>query len=227
MATKQFTPMLGKRIRVTELDECGAFGESSRFIATSGFITLSLTAEVEDGTEIIVRKADGSLCINEKQNDSFKYLGLEIQFCGVNPSLLAMVSNAEEYMDYDGDVAGFTLSEGEITTRFALEMWSGLSGQACSDGAESSGYMLLPHVAGGVVGDIEITGEDAVNFSVTSAITKGGNSWGVGPYDVMVDETEEPAPLPTALDPYDHFLMVMTTLAPPADNGEPQALTLP
>lgn len=78
--------------------------------------------------------------------------------------------------------------------------------------------MLLPFVVGGVLGDIEITGEDAVTFSMTGAYTKGGNGWGVGPYDVLMDNTTPPgveAPLPTALDPFDHMLLVSTSVAPP------------
>lgn len=231
MATIPLSAMLGKRIRVTQLDECGAVVDGARFITTRGYITVSLTSEVEDGAEILVRRADGSLCVNERQNPSFKYFNLEIEFCEVNPSLLAIMSNAVEYENYDGDIAGFTIAEGEITQRFAFEHWSGTTGGACGAEGELSGYMVLPHVAGGVLGDIEFNGEDSVTFTVTGATTRGGNSWGVGPYDVLYDTTdpENPvaAPLPEALDPYDHFLMMLTTLAPPEADDEPQTLSLP
>lgn len=189
MTTRTFAPLLGKRIRVTTLDECGntpAVGTADSVLATNGFVTVTLSSEVEDGVEIITKKADGSLCVNERFADSFKRFTVEMEFCGVNPSLLGLVSNAVPYENYAGEVAGFTVPEGTLSTFFALELWTGLANAVCVPGAESaSGYLLLPFVAGGVLGDIEITGEDAVTFSMSGAYTKGGNQWGVGPYDVV------------------------------------------
>lgn len=226
MSTKPFIPLLGKRIRVTRLDECGAYpeaAESDAFIATGGFVTVSLSAEVEDGEEILKKRADGSICVNEKQSDSFKNFTIEMEFCDVNPSLIALMTNAEPYEDYEGDVVGFTVPEGSIDKFFALEIWTGLSGQACEGGTSQSGYMLLPFVQAGVLGDIEITGEDTIDFSMTGAYTKGGHGWGVGPYDVAMDDGT-PSALPTALDPFDHFLMMTTEVAPPDEDDDPQPM---
>lgn len=218
MATRQFTPILGKRIRATVLDNCGNVPEAAdpdALVVTDGFISVNLTAEVEEGAEIITRKANGSLCVNERNDDSFKRFTVEIEFCGVNPDLLSVVTNAEGY-EIDGDTAGITVAEGTMDKRFALELWTGISGAACQPGEEASGYMLLPFVQAGVLGDVTVDGENAVTFSMTGAFTRGGNAWGVGPYDVV----DSPAgPLPTALDPLDHFLLVETTVAPPADSG--------
>lgn len=218
MPTHCFTPVLGKRLRVTELDECGAVTVgTSETVSTDGFVTVTLSSEVEEGTEIIQRNASGALCVNEKMADSFKRFTVEIDFCGVNPSLLAIVSNAEPYNDYAGDVAGFTVPEGEILKKFAFELWTGLSGQACLPGEtdEASGYLLLPFVQAGVLGDITIDGENAVTFQLTGSYTKGGNGWGVGPFLTLRDDEGDPAVLPTALDPFDHLLLIDTALAPP------------
>lgn len=232
MSTHCFIPILGKRIRVTALDNCGNPGDpgtENGYIATDGFISVKLSSEVEDGAEIITKKADGSLCVNEKQSDMFKRFTAEIEFCGVNPSLASMVSNAEPYLDAAQDVAGFTVAEGNIDKKFSLEVWTGLSGAACEPGAEEAGgYLLLPFVVAGTIGDIEITGEDAITFSMTGASTKGGNAWGTGPdgYDVVFNEEDPPVagPLPTALDPLDHLLMIDTGVAPPPSNCDPQPM---
>src|SRR3546814_2580569 len=89
---------------------------------------------------------------------------------------------------YDLENAGITVAEGTIDKKFALELWTGLSGRACEPGdEEASGYMLLPFVNAGVLGDVEVTGEDAITFSMTGAFTRGGNAWGVGPYNVLMD----------------------------------------
>lgn len=229
MATHCFIPMLGKRLRATELDLCGAALPTAQFVVTDGFITITLSSEVEEGAEIIVKKASGALCVNEKLSDSFKRFTAEIEFCGVNPSLLAIVSNANPYLDYAGDVAGFTVREGNIDKRFALELWSGLSGVACLPGQvdEASGYFLLPFMTAGVLGDITMDGENAVTFSLTGSGTRGGNQWGTGPFLVMREEDGTMAVLPEALDPLDHLLMVDTALAPPPSSCEPMLVAGP
>lgn len=226
MATHCFIPMLGKRIRATELDICGAVTAESMAVVTDGFITLSLSSEIEEGTEILVRNASGALCVNEKMNDSFKRFTLEMEFCGVNPDLLSIVTNAETYEDYAGDAAGFVVSEGEMEKKFALELWTGMSGVECATGGgtEASGYLLLPFLQSGVLGDITVDGENAITFSVTGAFTRGGNAWGAG-NDLVVMDTAAPAVLPTALDPYDHLLMIDTAVAPPASACEAAVAT--
>lgn len=189
MTTKCFTPLLAKRIRVTKLDSCGRYPApetANSYIVTDGFVTVSLSAEVEDGTEIIVRNGAGQLCVNERLASSFKRFNVEVVFCGVNPSLLAMMTNAEEYLDCGGDVAGITVPEGDLEKAFSFELWTGMAGQACAQGVdEASGYVILPFVQAGVLGDLEFGGEDAINFQLTGAYTKGGNAWGRGPYDVV------------------------------------------
>lgn len=231
MSTKTITPIRGKRIRITQLDECGRITETSQQIVSDGFVTVSLSPQVEDGTAIQVRNAAGVMCINERGNPTFTGIDVEIEFCEVNPSIISFVTNAEDYDDYAGDVAGFTLPEGEITGRFALELWTGIAGVACGDsGAEASGYLLLPLIRTGTLGDLSVGGEDAITFTLTSATTLGGNDWGTGPYDVVLDAGDPlaeppvppaPAPLPTPLDPLDHLLMVETYVSPPASNSQP------
>lgn len=225
MPTHNFTPVLGKRYRATTLDSCGRVTAESQQIVGDGFVTVTLSSEVEDGVEITQRKFTGGMCVNELGAPSFKHFTLETEFCGVNPDLLSVMTNAQPYTDAAGDVAGFTVPEGEITKAFALEIWMGLSGQACGEGQdEASGYLLLPFVQAGVLGDIELGGEDAVTFSMTSSNTKGGNGWGVGPYDVVYGEGNTASTLPEPLDPLDHLLMMDTGLAVPEITDELAAL---
>ena len=190
-------------------------------IVGDGFVSVTLSSETEEGSEILQKKFNGALCVNERQSDSFKRFTLETEFCGVNPDVLSIMTNAEPYQDAAGDIAGFTVPEGAIDKAFALEIWTGLSGQACGEGQEeASGYLLLPFLQAGVLGDIEMGGEDAVTFSMTGAYSKGGNGWGVGPYDVAFDDAGSAATLPAPLDPLDHLLIMDTGLAVPAITDE-------
>lgn len=232
MSSHSFIPVLGTRLRATRTNQIGVpSSESNAQTVTDGFITVSLTSEVEDGVEILQRNAAGALCVNERRANSFKRFNLEVEFCGVPPELLTMITNAEPYEDHAGDIAGFTVPEGEIDRHFAFELWTGLSGS--TDSEEAGGYLLLPLVTGGTIGDVTVDGENAINFTATGMMTKGGNRWGVGPYDVVRTEGTEgtegapgdPSPLPTALDPYDHLLMIDTALAaPPVTEGGAEAV---
>lgn len=226
MPTKVFTPIRGKRIRVTELDECSAILATSRKIVTDGFVSVTLTPNIEDASEITVTRADGSLCVSERGNPNFKNFGVEVEFCSVNPALLAIVTNAEEYQSAANSI-GFTVPEGAITGRFGLELWTGLAGAGCGADGGESGYLLLPAIASGTLGDITVDGENAITFTVTNAATVGGNGWGTGPYNVVMNSATPPiaAKLPTALDPLDHLLMLFTGVAVPEVNEQPTLVT--
>lgn len=219
MSTKTFKPIYGKRLRAAQVGPNGQplTGSAGMNVVTDGFITLSISAEVEDGTEVLVRNASGNLCINEKAAPSLKYLGVEMEFCGVNPSLLAIMTNAEEYTNSAGDVIGFTVPEGALEKYFSLELFTGLSGHTDEQGELSSGYFLMPFLQAGVLSEISVDGENAVTFSMSGAMTKGGNGWGFGPFPIQ----GEGVGLPTALDPLDHLLIMLTQAQVPAVNEDP------
>lgn len=181
--SKAFTPVFGKRIRVTSLTPAGVVPTTAApdaFVVTDGFVTVQLTSEIEAGDEVVQKTSSGALCVNEKQASSFKRFTVEITFCGVNPYLLTMVSGAQPYFDANGDVAGFAQPEGQTQKYFALELWTGISGDK-----SSSGYLVLPFVCGGVLSDLKIDGKDAIDFVIKEAYTEGGNQWGTGPFMVV------------------------------------------
>lgn len=234
MPTRTFQPILGKRLRITPLDSCGrvpAPAAVNGFLSTDGFVTVTMSAEIESGTEVITRKANGQLCVNFRGPDAFKRLTVGITLCGVDPQVLAAVSNAEPYEGYTADeIIGMKIAEGMVEGKFALELWTGINGAECDPGVEeASGYLLLPFVNAGTIGDLEVNGTDAVNFAMQGAYTIGGNAWGVGPFNVLADETAAAAPLPTALESTDHLLLVETGIAPPpvADGWQPMPAVAP
>lgn len=231
MAGNQFAPVLGKRVRLTTLDACGntpEAGTEDAFGVTDGFVSVSLTPETEDPNEINKTRADGTVVNAVKTPPTFKNYGVAIEFTDVYPSILTLISNIQEYVGPNGEVIGFSQSSGPIKTRFALELWSGLSDEACPDDAnaeEMSGYFLLPKLNGGHLDNIEINGSDAASFTITGAYTEDGNAWGVGPFDVLQDETGAPAQLPTPLTSKNHLLLIETSLAPP--EGSPDLQPMP
>lgn len=223
MPTTCFAPVLGKKIRVTRLDNCcnvSPPGTECGMVVSDGFIRVSLSTETTEGNEIAPTKADGTTCYSVRTPDSFNRMTVEIEFCQVDPDLYEMMSNAEPFVDYNGDTTGFTVGEGTLEKRFALELWTGLGSneEAClTPGAEEgSGYFLLPCLQGGVLGDFEVVGDGESNFTITGAFTNNAIGWGQGPYEVMLDELGDPAPLPPpGLATTRHFLATLTGVAPP------------
>ena len=220
MATRCFRPVFGKRIRVTKMNSCCqavTAGDCAQ-VATDGFVSLTLSSETEDGAEITKKKANGDLCISDKQPDAFKRYTLEMEFCGVDPDLLSFMTNMRPYTGYSGDIIGATAYEGKVDGRFSLEVWTGLAGASCPTGAgveEASGYLVLPCVNAGVLGDIEINGEDAVSFTMQGAYTISGHAWNRGLHPVLLDDSGTASLLPTPLLPTEPLAILETGVAPP------------
>ena len=218
MATKCFTVVRGKRLRVTRLDDCGnppASEAECALVVTKGFITVGLSSDTEDGTDITQMNADGDLCVVDRSRDQFKRWNVEAEFCDVDPNLLSLMSNVSVETDWNDDVVGVRGYQGAPEGAFALELWTGVPGTDCVPGEPAQfGYLLLPFVIPGVLGDITIE-NGAATFTV-GGFTRGSGGWGVGPYDVVpVDAQNTAGPLGTAMASDEHHLMRLTTIAPP------------
>ena len=218
-----FPIVRGKMLRVTRLDDCGNPPDPQdecALVVTKGFISVGLSSDTEDGTDITQQNADGDLCVVDKSRDQFKRWDVEAEFCDVDPSLLSLVSNVNLETDWDDNVVGVRSYQGAPQGAFALEVWAGVPGADCIPGEPSRyGYLLLPFVIPGVLGDITIE-NDAATFTI-GGHTRGAGGWGVGPYDVVPTDAENTAgPLSTPLDSVEHHLMRFTTIAPPeAEEG--------
>lgn len=209
MATRCFSVVRGKRVRVTELDACGVPVTGGSFVVSEGFIQVALTSELEDGDEYIQKNADGKLCINERAPDALKRLSVTVDWCQVDPDIISLITGYPVELD-GSDSVGFRIQEGEADKRWALEVWTGLGGASCNGGSVEYGYMLLPHITGSTLGDITI--ENANATFQTTGYTEGGSGWGVGPYNVIGSPA---GPLDVPISAVDHALIRVTEVAPP------------
>lgn len=226
MRSKPFSLVKGRRLRVTRVDDCGrvVYGESSTGVS-KGFISVGLTANVVETDEISVTNAAGERCIHEPAESSISGYASEIVFCEVDPAVFSLITGQEVYVNDAGEAIGISVNTKlEIKSAFALELWAGTANtDSCANpNAQGSyGYLLLPFLRGGVVGDITVE-NGAINFTITGANTRDGHAWGVGPYNVMMSGAEAAA-LPTPLDSNDALLAIVVDVAPP----EPFAGTRP
>jgi hypothetical protein len=218
MQSRKVSYLRGRRLRATRLDINGRpiYGDNAA-VVTKGFITFGMTTNMEEGEAITVTDANGDSCVNEAAVPTFTGISGEAEFCAVDFALFEMLTGMPVVLDENGRAIGIT-----ETTRInladinvALELWLGASSDdAPSTGSEGQfGYILLPFVGGGVIGDITI--ENAgITFTISNLSTKNGSNWGAGPYNVeLVDGA--PAPLSTPIQSGDHRRIQHVEVAPP------------
>lgn len=214
--TQCFPLAQGRRMRVTRVDNCGNLvtGACSQ-VTSSGFVSVGISSDVQDGTAINPLNANGDLCYQIRSKDQFLRHTLEMEFCEVDPDLFGLVTNVNSVEDFNEETVGIQTLEGAAEFGYALEVWMGVPGQECPDEGEASlGYLLLPWVAPGVLGDFTVQ-NDAINLTV-GGFTQSGGNWGVGPYDVVpTDAMHTPGPLLDPIGPLVHAHLQWTSVAAP------------
>lgn len=219
MATECLKPLRGKRMRITKLNACGAYAAgAASVVVTSGFVSVAQTANYRDPDEYEVVNANGDLCINERSDPQLKWLDLVITLCEVDVEAVNLMTGSPLVLDEATPTpnnVGFRTREG-VTANFALEIWTDLAGAACVGSSQKYGYVLLPWIKSGTVGDVTV--ENAAASFTVSARTSAGSQWGTGPYDVRntAEVSPVPAPLLSPIASNDHRHIEVVTLAPPA-----------
>ena len=196
MPQQCFKPFRAQSLRVTELDDCctppdpaddspgespGGGGACS-IAVTDSFTSVTGEAEIEDGDTILERKANGDICVNERDPDVLTGINVSVTLCQVTPWFISKLTGWPVVMDQDCNAVGFDIMDGINTTQNALELWSGVSGVDCGEGARY-GYAVFPCVENWQLdGSLEWAGSDTL-FSITlTGFAKGNHAWGRGPY---------------------------------------------
>lgn len=187
-------------MRITKLDACGAVVESATStLVTKSFVSVTVTPNYLDAEEISQADANGDLCVDDRSDPALRWLDLEIVICTIDPSMINLITGDPLVLDdatptpntvgfrIDGDLSG--------SASFALELWSGITGQACNAaGFPAYGYWLFPWVKDAQWGEWTIeNGALTITFTARSVFD---SAWGVGPYDVRRD-----AAVPATLEP--------------------------
>lgn len=227
----RFSTVRGRTIRLTKLDGCGnpVAGAANQFIST-GFITVKATKNMDSGTEVKLPNANDQVVVYEPGRQTLLDFSLEIDFVLNDSGAIPFLTGDPAVLDNNSAVAGWEEQALQLPSAYwALELWTGVSGQACVGANAEFGYWLYPFVGNAYVDNDDVTNKDS-NFSI-KAQTFGPNAWGTGPYDVVdtgTDGTVTPGKLLAAVDAATHRHFQLTTIAPPAQpaNAGPQTLTL-
>lgn len=217
--------------RVTRLDSCGTPTDTGcDFATTESFVEIVLTKVFQERQDALQLNANGDICVDKPKFPILRWYEVAITFCNVDPELFNIVS-AEPLVMNDAltpEAIGWcTLPDSAASSNFALEFWTGTDDDDCDDDEVVYGYGILPRIVQGVIGDVTI-GNAVVTFTVTG-ITRGANQWGVGPYNVIINETGLnaglPGPLLEAINTASHKCFFWTKLGPPDGQCGCQDLT--
>jgi len=207
--------------RVTRLGPCGEIlEEACAFAVTESFVDITLSKVYQDRQDALQLNANGDICVDKPKAPILRWYEVTITFCAVDPELFNIVSAEPLILDdslVPEAVGWCTLPDSAASSNFALEFWTGTEDEGCEDDEVTYGYGILPRVTQGTIGDVTIA-NGVINFTVT-AITRPGNQWGVGPYNVIINETGVnaglPGPLLVAINTTAHKCFQWTQLGPP------------
>lgn len=198
-------------------------------VVSESFITATLTAELEDPDEFIVKLANGQLCINETGCATLKRYTVALEICNADPDMFEIISGVNTVQDFDNNAVGFEVDHdlSGCDTRFAIEFWTKVPSDVCVAGqGQQYLYWLLPCLKNGRIGDFTIE-----NGPLTFTLTADGSSsstWLQGPYDVVPqDSLGTPGPLLVALPATVPLHVQLTNVPPPTEMCGCQPLVLP
>lgn len=212
----------GSSARVTRLDGCGRtiYGEYSQAV-TEGIVTAAFTANSTETEEINVVNFGGRRRIYEPSTAELAGYALTLTFADVDFETFEIITGQTLVFDAFGRVVGLEIDTGIPVddNGFALEIWVDAQGSDVCDDPNAQGewgYLLLPRLEGGIVGDFEV-GNGAVSFTITGANTVEGNRWGNGPYLVEMGVGDVPSVLFQAVSQTAALRMQVVTVAPPQE----------
>lgn len=215
-------PIKGTTLRLVKEDACGVpvTGAAAAAFVSKSFIQVAMEPQYEDGEEFFQKTADGTVCVNDIDPAVLKRLTLTIDFCSVDPEMVATVFGSRLLSMASGPVtgAGFSVLEGAVTSRFGLEIWQRVAGSGACDptGAQRYVYNAWPHIGNARLGTYTI--QNGISQLQVMADTFAPSLlWG--------DSPGAAAWLGGNIAALEHWLWGVSTVAPPADACGKTALT--
>lgn len=211
MVAQCASPIQARVARLIKLDVCGnpVTGASSAVVVTDGFISIEPSPQYQDGEEHTQRKANGALCVYQKDPSELTRVDLTTNFCVLDPDAIVVISG--ERLLTTGGVTGTGVAYGEglLTARHSLEVWQPVAGSgACSaDGLQRYVYWAFMNAGNAKIQDF--TFENAP-FQFTTLV----ETQAVGP--LWLSRSGAATWLGSnVVETGEHFLHNITTAAPP------------
>jgi|SRR5690348_568428 len=213
MVSQCVTPIKGRIVRVMKLDVCGNIvtGASGSMVVADGFISVKNSPQYEDGTEFITKRADGFLCVNQKDPGQLKRVELESMWCVLDPDIRVIMDGARLLTTGATTGTGAVFTDGLVTNRFSLEVWQNVAGRnACNAaGQQQYVYWAYPNLGNAQVQDFTVENA-ALQWHETMESMGAGTSWGAFPTAAPPSSF-----LGTTFQTGDHYAYNITTVTPP------------
>jgi hypothetical protein len=219
-------PIKGTMYRMVKIDACGnpVTGASGLVIVSKGFVQVEMEPQYEDGTEFFDRTADGSVCVNQKDDPVLKRMQLTIDFCEINVSGASWMMSARE-LAVTNTGLGFAVAEGSPANRFSLEVWQQVAGSGACDASGNQRYIYnaWPNCGAAQIGTYTVENDKSqleIQCETRAASAAPNIGWLEGP---GTGTTWLPAGATAGAS--DHWLWAITTNSPPSAACSPVTLT--
>jgi hypothetical protein len=205
------SPIQARVARLIKLDVCGnpVTGASSAVVVTDGFVSINPSPQYLDGEEHQQRKANGALCVYQKDPSELTRVDLTINWCVLDPDALVVITGERLLTTNAVSGTGVAYGEGQLTSRFSLEVWQPITGSAACDASGNQQYVYWAFMNVGNSKIQDFAFENAPFQYTTLSETKsvgplwlsrtGADDW-LGSNEVQSGE---------------HFLHNITTTSPP------------
>lgn len=216
-------------MRIVRVDTCGipVTGTGSLVVVTKGFVQVQNEPQYEDGEEFFERTADGTPCVNQKDDPVLKRFQLTIDFCEVNTTAFAYIASARELTVNAAGVTGqgFAFAEGQPTNRYSLEVWQKVAGSGSCDASGNQRYIYnaWPNLGASKIGSYTIENGRST-FQVMSE-TQAGSTTAVTGWNDGPGSGTSWLPTGESVGAGEHWLWGVTTTAPPSPACNPTTLT--
>lgn len=211
MVAQCVSPIQARVARLIKLDVCGnpVTGASSAVVATDGFISINPSPQYQDGEEHTQRKASGALCVYKKDPSELTRVDLEVNWCVLDPDALVVITGERLLTTGAVTGTGVVYGEGQLTSRFSLEVWQPVVGAGACDASGLQQYVYWAFMNAGNSKVNDFTFENAPFQFTTVSETEG-----VGP--LWLSRSGAATWLgANLLETGDHFLHNITTATPP------------
>lgn len=206
------TPIKGTHLRIVALDSCGVpvTGASGLVVVTKGFVQVEMEPQYQEGEEFFERTADGTPCVNQRDDPTLTRMQLTIDFCEVNVLGVSFITSARALTVGDPATGtGFAVAEGNAENRFSLEVWQQVAGSGACDASGNQRYIYnaWPNVGASQFGSYTVENGRST-LQVISETRGAAATW-----DDLVGAMWLPAG--EFIDTDEHWVWNVTTNPPP------------
>lgn len=211
MVAQCVSPIQARVARLIKLDVCGnpVTGASSAVVVTDGFISINPSPQYQDGEEHQQRKANGALCVYQKDPSELTRVQITTNFCVLDPDAMVVITGERLLTTGSATGTGVAYGEGQLTARYSLEVWQPVTGAgACSaSGQQQFVYWAFFNVGNSKVNDFTFE-NGPFQFTTVSESQGAGPLWlsRAGAATWLGTNTVQTG---------EHFLHNITTAAPP------------